>query len=188
MNNLEIYPFDPTGALSSNLITTEEHTVEEINYRDFYMLVPKLAPFFLNNLVLKYSDNVNPTRTLIQGQDYSPVLPYLGATTSIGKPVYGGIYMLGTINTGTVSIQYQTLGGVWAASSKSILKTMMQEMYNPRTAVYDDIVNLPTCFPPMNHTENIDNIYGMDKLVNYINNLSTIAASKPQTVVTFNIT
>ncbi len=187
MSDLLIYPFDPTGNNPTNLIIGEEQAIEEINYKDFYVLVPELAPFYLENLLVQYNDGVNPTRTLIMGQDYVPVLPDVGLTRSVGIPLYGAIYLLGTKNTGIVEMQYQTIGGEHAVSRSKILEKLSEEIYNPRTVDWSNITGEPSCFRPLTHTEDISGIYGMGSLVAYINTLSELVSNSPAKEISYSV-
>ncbi len=187
MSDLLIYPFDPTGNNPTNLIIGEEQAIEEINYKDFYVLVPELAPFYLENLLVQYNDGVNPTRTLIMGQDYVPVFPDVGLTRSVGIPLYGAIYLLGTKNTGIVEMQYQTIGGEHAVSRSKILEKLSEEIYNPRTVDWSNITGEPSCFRPLTHTEDISGIYGMGSLVAYINTLSELVSNSPAKEISYSV-
>jgi len=173
------YPFDPTGSATTNLITGEQHPVQEFNYEDFYLIVPLQAPFFTTNLLVQYTDPTTPLRQLQEGVDYNLVLPYWGATRSIGLPVYGGILILNNKLTGTISLNYQTIGGIWCGNQQYVLQNLAEQMYNPRAVLWDVLTNVQQIFPPINHSLSIDNTYGLDTLNNELSTLAATIANRP---------
>lgn len=182
---LPVYPFDPTGTATSNLITNEQQPVQSFNYENFYLIVPEKAPFFVNNFVLQYSDPLTPLKTLVEGVDFNFVLPYWGATRSIGLPVYGGILILNTNYTGTVSIQYQTMGGIWVADRSYVLTNLAQQLYNPRSVIWDVLTNVQQIFPPINHDLDISNVYGLDTLLQKLDDIAASIANRPVAPIQF---
>ncbi len=174
------YPFDGTGLAATNLIVSEPHQVQSFNYQNFYLIVPEFAPFFINNFVLQYTDPSTPLKNLVEGQDYQFVLPYWGATRSIGAPIYGGILILDTTLTGTCYVQYQTMGGPWVANVEYVLTQLTQQVYNPRSTLWDNLTNVQQIFPPINHTLSIDDTYGMQSLIDELTSVGSTLANKPQ--------
>ena len=183
MPNLPVYPFDPTGVASTNLISGEEQAIQAVNFKDSYLIIPDVAPFYGDSIVVKYTDTVSTLKTLVEGIDYSLVLPYWVATKSIGKLIYGGIIIFNTSLTGTISLDYQTIGGQWASNSSEALVKLTEEIYNPRTVVWDVLVSIQTTFPPFDHTESVQNIFGMDLLTSKLSSvMGTIAANPTETI------
>lgn len=178
-----VYPFDPTGRAITNYIVEEQHIVTEANYRDYFFIVPKFAPFFADRVIVKHH-NLNEVRTLVEGTDYYLALNYLGATRSIGQPVYGAISLNSLINIGIVTISYQTLGGPWCADVQYVLETLAEREYNPRLAVWDQVTNVQETFPPINHTQDFETLAGYEELIQSIVEISTtIANSESHTPV-----
>lgn len=178
------YPFDPTGQALSNRITGEQHAVQEANYRDYYYIVPTYAPLFEHNVVITYLAGDGSSRVLVPDVDYYFALPFLGATRSIGIPLYGAITLNNSIIDGTISIDYRTLGGEWTTDPAAILANLATLMYNPRVALWDVVTNKPAVFPPIVHPHNIDSIFGAEAVINAINELAgTIANSSGTTIV-----
>lgn len=171
------YPLDTTGLASTNRIVGEAHTLTEINSTTYRVIIPEFAPFYLDNFILKYTDTLGSVLVLNEGVDYNLALPYIGATRSIGKMLYGGI----TINTmlvdGTITIEYQTLGGDWTADSNFVLTKLAELVYNPRITSWDIVTNKLTLFPPINHSLAMDNVFGHEQLINAITQLSAMIVS-----------
>jgi hypothetical protein len=170
------YTYDPTGTLSSNLITGELHTVTEANYRDYYFLIPENSPFFLNNLVLVYTSDVE-TRTLVTGIDYYPCLLYEAATRSLGIPVYGGISISNLLVTGEVSISYQTIGGDYVADKSTIITRLAVAVFNPKITLWDSLTNVPEIWPPNPHLNDSSLLYGQDQVIEKLTDITNAILS-----------
>lgn len=184
MPTLLTYPFDPTGQAVSNRITGEQHPIQEANYRDYYYIVPTYAPFFENDVVITYTAVGGAQRVLVPDVDYYFALPYLGATRSIGVPLFGAISFNNSIVDGTITIDYRTLGGDWTTDPAVVLQNLATLMYNPRIALWDVVTDKPAIFPPINHLQNIDTIYGAQALIDALIMISnTIANSSGTTIV-----
>lgn len=174
------YVFDPTGSAPDNLVADEQHSITEANYRDFFFIVPQFAPFFADGVVVKYN-NMIETRILTEGIDYYLALPYVGATRSIGKPVYGALTLNNVGVSGIVSITYQTIGGEWTANRPYVLEQLAEKIYNPRLTLWDMITNVTNLFPPVNHDQNIADVFGQRELIEAIVNIGQdVAANRDQ--------
>lgn len=174
------YPFDTTGLLASNLIAGEAHTLTEINANAYRVLVPEFAPFYLDNFALEHVDQLGAVTPLQEGVHFILCLPYIGAVRSTGKMIYGGISITDLITNGTVRVTYQTIGGDWTADSNYVLNALAEQVYNPRTTVWDVVTNKPNQFPPTVHNQHMDTVFGHEVLINAINGLANTIASGPQ--------
>lgn len=179
------YPFDATGTATTNLVSQETHQVQEFNYRSSFLIIPEAAPFYIDNLIVRYN-NGTVIKELIRDVDYKLVFDYRAATQSIGKPVYGGI-LLNIFSTGTISIDYQTIGGTWTCDRNYVLQKLVQNEFNPRVTIWDMITDKTDLFPPINHQQTIDTIYGMDKLIAQLVALETAILTGFQNQTPLNI-
>ena len=166
------YTYDPTGTLPANLITGETHSVTEANFRDYYLIIPTYAPFFINNLTVTLTVN-NVTSTLVEGVDYSLVLFYLAASRSLGIPVYGAISLNNTSVSGQITVNYQTIGDPYIADKQQVLAALATYTYNPRITSWDIITNVQEIWPPNDHNQDASTLNGMIDLVTAINSLAT---------------
>lgn len=173
------YPFDTTGLASTNLIVDEIHTLTEVNDQNYRILIPEFAPFYLDNLQIKHTDLSGQTHILAEGPDYTICLPYIGATRSIGKMLYGGITINRDDINGLIKVTYQTLGGDWTADALLVLEALAEYVYNPRITVWDIVTNKPNQFPPINHDQSLDYIYGHQDLIDSINDLADTVVNGP---------
>lgn len=184
MPTLQTYPFDPTGQAPANLIVGEQHAVQEANYRDYYYIVPTYAPFFASDVSISLTATDGSTRQLMEGEDYYFAIPFIGATRSIGTPLYGAISFNNAILSGSISLRYHTLGGDFTTDPNAILQNLALLAYNPRTALWDIVTNKPAVFPPINHPQDIDTIFGAEAVINAIITLAnTIANASGTTIV-----
>lgn len=174
------YVFDPTGSLPANLIVDELHTLTEINDVTYRILIPEFAPFYTNNLVVKYNDGVNGDVALQEGVDFVLCLPYLAASRSIGAMVYGGISFNFNYPNGTIKVTYQTIGGEWIADPNYVYERLVNTAYNPRVTVWDTLTNVQQLFPPINHNQELDYVFGYEDLLLKLQEIAdAIAASQP---------
>lgn len=179
------YPFDPSGLSPVNLIPDEIHVLTEINDTTYRIIVPEFAPFYLDNFKLVHRDSTGVESELTVDVDYYFCLPYIGASRSIGKMVYGGVSINKILLNGTLKLTYQTLGGDWNADSGYVLERLAEYVYNPRTTIWDIVTNKQEIFPPINHDQNLDYIYGHQDLIGSINSIAdkiTEVAGQPHFV------
>ncbi len=171
------YMFDYTGTFGQNLVQNEVHPLTEANFRDFFYVIPKYAPFFTNNLSITYKTG-NTVIPLVVDVDYYLALPFYGATRSIGVPVYGAIAFNNKYTHGSVSISYQTIGGTWVCNTDDLYTALANLAYNPRIVPYDQIANTPTTFPPINHNQGLTSVMGQDALVAAIEGVGAAIVNK----------
>lgn len=158
------YPFDPTGVNQANLIVNDQHIVTANNYEDYYFVVPKFGPFFNESMVVTQSV-AGVTRVMVEGIEYAGCLPFIGASRSIGKLVYGAISFTDPNITGVVSLKYQTLGGAYIFDDQYVLTIIADRVYNPRITTYEQVTDKPTLFPPTNHQWNLVDLVGQSSVV-----------------------
>ena len=166
------YPLDTTGISPDNLVPNELHTVTEVNATTYNLLVPVFAPFYIDNLKIEHVLMDGTIRELVPDFDYYPALPYIGASGSIGKMIYGAVSINTTLANGTIRFTYQTLGGDWCADRDYVLEALANKVYNPRTTVWDIITNKQQLFPPINHDQNLDYVYDSGEMINGLNEIA----------------
>ena len=158
------YPFDFTGNAPSNRITGELHAVSESTYGTYSFIVPNFAPFYVDNFSATITQN-NVTRPLVEDVDFSFALEYVTGTRTVGKVLYGAITLHNlTLNDGIITLNYQTLGGN-IADRLQILTKLAELAYNPRTTIFDNLIDTPAALPPVPHYNDYDQFYGQEELV-----------------------
>lgn len=165
------YPFDPTGTQSSNKITGEQHIITPVNYKDYSFIVPNLAPFFANSLVMTFVDTDNNTVTLAEGVDYYLSHWFISASRACAKPIYGSISILNRTLTGVLTITYQTLGGDWTLDETQIANILADNLHNPRITSWDSVSEMPYNFPVVDHPWDLVDLVGMSEVVTSIDGI-----------------
>ena len=152
-----LYPEDLNGTLPSNLITNEVHTLQVPGPTDYYFIIPKAAPFFVDSLVV-----VNPATGLpyVEGDDYQVGHLFIEAMNSTGRPIAGSIRFMRPTIVGQARLTYRTLGGPWGFSDQAILRELSNKHLNPLIRAWGDIDVLPYAFPPLAHDQRIDSLVG----------------------------
>lgn len=177
------YVFDQTGVLPDNLITGEQHVLTDLNYRDQFFVIPEKAPFFTNNLVVELITQVD-RRVLTIGVDYSLVLPNMSAIRSIGMALYGGIIFHNQFMDGIVSLDYQTIGGIWCNGRANAVNILAQQLYNPRTVYWDQVSGITDVFPPIDHNQSLESVTGLEGLLTSIDSISESILNRTDNNVT----
>lgn len=158
------YPLDLSGVSQTNLVNSEVHTTTEAHFRDYFFIIPNLAPFFVDNFKLRLKTG-DVTRTLVEDVDFSFALPYVTGTRTTGKQMYGAVTLHNLQMNGILSTDYQTVGGDQIADRLYVLSYLADKAYNPRTTIWDVITNVPNAMPPTPHYQDYNSFFGQEELV-----------------------
>ena len=159
------YPFDPTGTLASNKITGEQQILTAQNFRDYKFIVPFLAPYFYDSLVITFRDQNNNVVPLVENVDWYPTHWFISASRACAKPIYGSITFLNTALAGVVTLSYQTLGGIWNIDEALMDQILNDKLRNPRTTSWDSVSEMPINFPVIDHPWDLVDMVGMSEVV-----------------------
>lgn len=85
------YPFDYTGAATTNKVVGEKHILTRNNYSDFHYIIPKFAPYFEHSLVMTFVGTDGTRRTLVEGIDWYCTHKFKEASLSTAHPIYGSV-------------------------------------------------------------------------------------------------
>jgi hypothetical protein len=160
------YPFDPTGQLASNLITNEQVVISAVNYRDYHFVVPQLAPYFLDSMRITLQNSDGTTRPLVLGIDWYGCFEFISASRACAAPIWGGVSLLNTQLSGVLIMQYQTLGGVWAINEQQIAELLAYNLHDPRVTAWEEVIEQPIAFPPIDHEWDLVDLVGATDVVN----------------------
>ena len=172
------YPFDPQGNSSLNRITNEKHVLTSQNYRDYHYIIPNFAPFSLVNFTITITSPGGVTRQLHEGVDYYFSNKFRDASLACAKEIYGSISFLDTDTFGIVNINYNTIGGIWTLTPQEISRILAEEMRNPRVTAWEQITNLPTRFPVVDHEWDLVDLTGAKQLVDATNRIADAITQK----------
>lgn len=173
------YPFDNTGESPENRIINELHPITEANYKHYYFIVPKFAPYFAKNIVIKLREPDGSLKILDENIDYYLVMPFTGASRSLGLPLYGGVVFNLNYRSGIVEVDYNTLGGEWVADSNYVLNFLATKAYNPRSIYWDQVTNIQNTFPPNLHNVDYDDITGQGEIIKAISDIEKAITQRP---------
>lgn len=171
------YPFDPTGTKTTNKITGELQALQGVTGHDYYFIVPAATPFFEEGLTVVYKSLTGEIRELVPGVDYYPTHYFIGASRSCAKEIYGSITFLNLSLRGSVTLSYQTLGGEWTVDTAKIAELLADQLHNPRTTAWEQIMDVPTLFPVIDHDWNLVDMVGMKDVVAALNLTITAIAN-----------
>jgi hypothetical protein len=165
------YPFDPTGSNPLNRITNEQHVITSTNFRDYHFFIPKLAPFFAETFSMTFLNTDGSVRNMVEGRDYYLSHHFISASRACARPVYGSITFLDTDTAGVARITYQTVGGDWTLDEQTIAEILANNLNNPRTSSWEQIVEMPVMFPVIDHQWNLVDMVGASDLVESMDNV-----------------
>ena len=171
------YPLDVTGLATTNTIT-EDHTILNDNYGISFFIIPVYSPFFAYGLELYAINQDGSTSLLIENSDYEFVLEYLGASRSVGKPIYGAIVFRGNRKPLHIRIKYQTLGGDYTINVSDLVTKLKERVYNVRTTIWDIVTSKPNNYPPDPHKEEFNRLYGQQSLVTALGQIAEVILQK----------
>lgn len=168
-----IYPYDPSGVATTNLITDELRSVQppaDINQASF--VIPLKAPFFVESLKVYTAKNKQGTR-LIEGKDFFITHEFVAGTNWLGKPLAGGIAFTNALYTGNLYFTYQTLGGDFVVNDVTILESITQKLYaDVRFVTWDQLTGVPSAFPPDAHQHVVTDIKTLADVVTALNSIA----------------
>lgn len=156
-----LYPEDLNGTNPQNLISNEPHTLQAPGPTDYYFIIPKAAPFFVDSLVVVNAANNQP---YVEGDDYQVGHLFIEAMDSIGRPIAGSIRFMKPTIVGQVKLTYRTIGGDWGFSDQAILRELSNKHLNPLIRSWGDIDVLPYSFPVLAHDQSIDSLVGSEQI------------------------
>ena len=70
MSTVTPLPFDPTGAAPTNKVVNEQQVITAVNFRDYHYVIPNLAPFFSDTVVMTAKNPDGSNHPLTEGVDY----------------------------------------------------------------------------------------------------------------------
>lgn len=166
-----LYPEDLNGTNPANLITNEPQTLQVPGPLDFYFIIPKAAPFFVDSLVVKNAAN---NQAYVPGKDYQVGHLFIEAMNSTGRPIAGSIRFMRDTIQGQVLLTYRTVGGDWGFDDAAILRELANKQLNPLTRSWGDIAPLPYSFPPLPHDQRVDSLVGSDEINKTLEDIAKI--------------
>lgn len=165
-----LYEFDPSGGLAANRVPPESHIINPGSGADYDVIIPTFAPFFRKGLVVKH---LSSGQTLTEGVHFDLGYKFAAASLEAQVQIFGCIVMLDRTLSGSITVEYQTLGGEWTLDAQEILNILANVKNDPRQVKWDDVIDKPIVFPPVDHLHHSDDLVGMDEVVDAIEAIRT---------------
>ena len=162
-------PVDPTGSSSSNYITSE---YQQIAGGAHAVIRPNWGAFFKDSLQIYSVNGANGLVPMTYGTDYLFAELDTNASESTGKVVYQAIMIVNPILTSTFSLTYQAYGGM-DNQNKALIYTNANIYAYGAAIDYASLTGKPAVFPPVYHTHDLNDIYGMGHVSPYITWIGT---------------
>lgn len=164
------HDLDPTGKNSNNFVAGEKH---DLNSRPVRVIAPNYGAFFTDDIKV-VSDLTG--KELVKGEQYFPGEYYHMPSGMYGKEICGIIVITDKTVAGSVTIQYQALGGPYGSANNVIIDQINRLMLDNRPIAWPSIVNKPDEFKSAHHLHDAGDVYGFEYLVYALDRLSSAVA------------
>lgn len=158
-----IYPYDNTAQDKGNYIPDD---VKVIPPNGGKIVAASKGAFYADTLVIRKGQE-----TLQLGRDYELAGFYQEATEQTGKPVNVLVVFKDHID-GEVRMSYQVVGGIFIGVWETVQDYINILLVDPRKQRWDDILDKPELYAPMDHYHDINDTYGWDVLPYKISELT----------------
>jgi hypothetical protein len=152
---------DKTGTNPDNLVLNEPHTLSN---RPTRSIAPNHGVFFADSLVLRSGSKIWNKR----GYDYQIVELHQEATLLFGQELCSVVLVLNQEIPSDVTIDYQALGGHYAKNDKAISNLYQSVLQDNRQVDWNNIFNKPSEFNTTIHRHLLDDVYGFEPVVDYL--------------------
>lgn len=151
---------DRTGNNPNNKIVNEPYVLSNKPTRS---IAPINGPFFGESLIV-----MDGARILSRGVDYQLVELHQEATLKTGKEIYSVILIINKDISSAGTVTYQALGGHYQYNDAPIANLFQSVLNDNRPVDWTNIFNKPTEFNPTIHRHLLDDIYGFEPVVDYL--------------------
>ncbi len=164
------YPYDPTGVATTNAINNELRSVQPpANINQASLVIPLAAPFFLEGFEVWTGPNRTGQRLNLD-VDFILTHEFVAGSNFLGKPLFGSITFTNALYAGNTYFFYQTLGGDFTVNDTATLEAISQRLYSDaRTVTWDQLIEIPSAFPPNAHEHPVTEFKTVADLVNAMN-------------------
>lgn len=176
--NVTLLDLDITGTNPNNLITNEPHTLSASVVRS---LAPNMGAFFADSLVVKEAGVL-----LAKGTDYQIVELHQEATLLYGKEIASVILIVNSNIGSNITVTYQALGGHYSYADSAITNMYNSVINDSRPVAWNNVFNKPIEFNPTNHRHLLEDVYGFEPVVDYLERIRS-AITLGQTNVVLDI-
>jgi hypothetical protein len=110
-------------------------------------------------------------RELIEGLDFALSYYFVDASHQTARQIYSAISIYDKTLSGYIHVDYQTLGGKWAINETKAAELLNDVKTNPRLTSWENVVELPDTFPVIDHEHHLEDMVGMQELIDSLNNI-----------------
>lgn len=172
------YPYDSSGTALTNRITNEIHTVPRSRNRAFALVE---GPFYGESVVVTW---VSTNQQLVRNVDFELLYLHQEATVKTAKAVYCICRLINPDVVGDVSVDYQVVGGQYSSNFAAIQMVLDSLNLDTRPVAWQNIIGLPVEFPPSPHLHHAAELYGMEHVVEALNQIALILESRDSNELT----
>lgn len=173
--NIPVLDLDPTGLNVNNKIVDEPHTLSN---RPVRSIATNYGPFFADSVIVK-----DGAISLARGSDYQIVELHQEATLKYGKEISSVILIINSQVNSELTVTYQALGGHYTYSDTAIANMYQSVIDDNRPVEWTNVFNKPTEFNPTIHRHLLDDVYGFEPIVDYLERIKRAITLGQTTVV-----
>lgn len=151
---------DTTGRNPDNKIVNEPHS---LSGRPTRSIAPIHGAFYADSL--QVMDGVTQ---LQRGVDFQIVELHQEATLRFGKEVASVVLIINRQVSSNPTITYQAVGGHYANSDRAIANMYQSVISDSRPVDWTNVFNKPTEYAPTLHRHLLDDVYGFEPVVDYL--------------------
>lgn len=163
--NVTRYVLDRTGTLPANLVTGEVHALTASATK---LVRPKYGYFYKKSLVIKNT----ATNTPLTKAQYICTEYFEDASLKYGKEIVESILITDPALTGSVTIDYQVLGGHNSRSTENIIDVFYDRLQPNLNVPWNDLKDKPVLFTPkFGHKHRFEEIHDLGRIFTQLENI-----------------
>lgn len=163
-------PVDLTGSALSNFISSEFHQAAGAGQA---LIRPNFGDYYASGFQLYGVSGANSLTLLRHGQDYVHGHLSEQSTQASGMEVYQVVLVKNTQLFTTFSISYHAFGGQINNINYPRLYGAYLQARSGAITPYASLTGVPEFFEPTAHTHAAQDLFGMEYIVGFLNNLKT---------------
>lgn len=158
------YPFDPTGQSTTNRVVGETHAIQSLLNNK--LIFTRYGSFYNASMVVKQGEKV-----LTLNKDYKYAFFWQEATKSVGQPISVAIQIINTKLTGSITLEYQTVGGEYQGNYVGLAQLLATFPLDVRNVYWDEVLEKPEAYVPTRHLHNVNDVFGLSALVTILEDI-----------------
>lgn len=170
-------PLDLTGQSADNYVSLEYH---QIPSNEKTILRPHFGAFFRDRLQLFGVSTASNMSLMRLGVDYELGELDEKATAKAGKEVWQVLLVKDTRFFTTFRLDYQALGGPENINYTRLYR-QFQKAKDGKPTTWESLQNKPRLFSPSTHENDVKDIYGMEYVNKFIQDIGSALTSSAQT-------